>query len=45
LATIYDLKPQFQNLLRPIAAVLAKRGLSANEVTIGALVLSAAQNV
>jgi len=43
LATIYDLKPQFQNLLRPIAAALAKRGLSANDVTLGALVLSAAQ--
>ena len=26
LATIYDLKPQFQKLLRPIAAALAKRG-------------------
>jgi phosphatidylglycerophosphate synthase len=42
LATIYDLKPQFQALLRPIAAALA-RGLRANEVTLGALVLSAAQ--
>jgi CDP-diacylglycerol--glycerol-3-phosphate 3-phosphatidyltransferase len=43
LATIYDLKPQFQALLRPIAAALAKRGLSANDVTLGALVLSIAQ--
>ena len=43
LATIYDLKPQFQALLRPIAASLAKRGISANEVTLGALVLSIAQ--
>jgi phosphatidylglycerophosphate synthase len=43
LATIYDLKPQFQALLRPMAAALAKRGISANEVTLGALVLSAAQ--
>jgi CDP-diacylglycerol--glycerol-3-phosphate 3-phosphatidyltransferase len=43
LATIYDLKPQFQALLRPLAAALAKRGISANEVTLGALVLSAAQ--
>jgi CDP-diacylglycerol--glycerol-3-phosphate 3-phosphatidyltransferase len=42
LATIYDLKPQFQQLLRPIAASLAKRGFSANEVTLGALVLSIA---
>ena len=43
MATIYDLKPQFQSLLRPIAAALVKRGLSANDVTLGALVLSAAQ--
>jgi CDP-diacylglycerol--glycerol-3-phosphate 3-phosphatidyltransferase len=43
LATIYDLKPQFQSLLRPMAAALAKQGLSANEVTLGALLLSAAQ--
>jgi CDP-diacylglycerol--glycerol-3-phosphate 3-phosphatidyltransferase len=42
LATIYDLKPQFQNLLRPLAANLAKRGLTANDVTLGALLLSAA---
>jgi phosphatidylglycerophosphate synthase len=43
LATIYDLKPQFQALLRPIAAVLAQRGIRANDVTLGALLLSAAQ--
>jgi phosphatidylglycerophosphate synthase len=43
LATIYDLKPQFQKLLRPIAAALAERGISANEVTLGALALSVAQ--
>lgn len=43
MATIYDLKPQFQNLLRPIAAALAERGLRANDVTLGALALSAAQ--
>ena len=43
MATIYDLKPQFQALLRPIAAALAKQGISANDVTLGALVLSAAQ--
>ena len=41
--TIYDLKPQFQKLLRPIAAALAKRGLEANDVTLGALLISAAQ--
>jgi CDP-diacylglycerol--glycerol-3-phosphate 3-phosphatidyltransferase len=43
LATIYDLKPQFQALLRPVAAALAARGLKANDVTLGALLLSAAQ--
>jgi phosphatidylglycerophosphate synthase len=43
LATIYDLKPQFQALLRPLAAALAQRGISANDVTLGALVLSIAQ--
>jgi CDP-diacylglycerol--glycerol-3-phosphate 3-phosphatidyltransferase len=42
LATIYDLKPQFQRLLRPVAAGLAARGLTANDVTLGALLLSAA---
>jgi CDP-diacylglycerol---glycerol-3-phosphate 3-phosphatidyltransferase len=43
LATIYDLKPQFQALLRPIAAALAQQGIRANDVTLGALLLSAAQ--
>jgi CDP-diacylglycerol--glycerol-3-phosphate 3-phosphatidyltransferase len=43
LATIYDLKPQFQALLRPIAAALVRTGLRANDVTLGALLLSAAQ--
>jgi CDP-diacylglycerol--glycerol-3-phosphate 3-phosphatidyltransferase len=42
-ATIYDFKPRFQALLRPIAAALAARGLKANDVTLGALLLSAAQ--
>jgi CDP-diacylglycerol--glycerol-3-phosphate 3-phosphatidyltransferase len=39
---IYNLKPQFQKLLRPLAANLAKRGFTANDVTLGALLLSAA---
>jgi CDP-diacylglycerol--glycerol-3-phosphate 3-phosphatidyltransferase len=43
LATIYDLKPQFQALLRPVAAALVQRGIRANDVTLGALLLSAAQ--
>ena len=40
--TIYDLKPRFQNLLRPAVGRLAARGVSANQVTIAALVLSLA---
>jgi CDP-diacylglycerol--glycerol-3-phosphate 3-phosphatidyltransferase len=43
LATIYDLKPKFQALLRPAAASLARAGVGANAVTIAALVLSIAQ--
>jgi CDP-diacylglycerol--glycerol-3-phosphate 3-phosphatidyltransferase len=43
LATIYDLKPQFQALLRPIAAALAQQGIRANDVTLGALLLSIGQ--
>lgn len=43
MATIYDLKPKFQALLRPLAAWLARAGVSANAVTIAALLLSLAQ--
>jgi CDP-diacylglycerol--glycerol-3-phosphate 3-phosphatidyltransferase len=43
LATIYDLKPKFQALLRPGAASLVRAGVTANGVTIAALVLSVAQ--
>ncbi|MCP4326165.1 MAG: CDP-alcohol phosphatidyltransferase family protein [Alteromonadales bacterium] len=38
--TIYDLKPRFQGLLRPIVKWLAKKGVSANQVTWSAMVLS-----
>lgn len=41
--SIYDIKPAFQNLLRPITNNLAKNGVSANAVTIFALILSAIQ--
>ena len=40
MATIYDLKPAFQDLLRPLAARLAAAGVSANQVTLAALFLS-----
>lgn len=43
MATIYDLKPRFQNLLRPLSDALARAGLRPNDVTLGALLLSAAQ--
>jgi CDP-diacylglycerol--glycerol-3-phosphate 3-phosphatidyltransferase len=38
--TIYDLKPKFQGLLRPIVVKLANKGISANQVTWFAMLLS-----
>jgi CDP-diacylglycerol---glycerol-3-phosphate 3-phosphatidyltransferase len=38
--TVYDLKPRFQNLLRPITRNLAERKITANQVTLLALALS-----
>jgi len=40
LASIYDIKPQFQNLLRPIVNQLAKIGITPNQVTVSAMILS-----
>jgi CDP-diacylglycerol--glycerol-3-phosphate 3-phosphatidyltransferase len=40
--TIYDLKPAFQNLLRPACKALAKAGATANQVTVAAMLLSMA---
>jgi len=42
MASIYDIKPLFQNLLRPGTQWLAKRGVTANQVTLAALALSLA---
>lgn len=42
MATIYDLKPAFQNRLRPLTRRLAGRGFTANQVTLTALALSLA---
>ena len=42
MATIYDLKPRFQALLRPVSDALVRARLSANDVTLGALLLSVA---
>lgn len=36
--TIYDLKPAFQNLLRPICNAFARVGITANQVTLAALI-------
>jgi len=41
-ASIYQLKPKFQALLRPIVRGLARAGVTANQVTIAALLLSCA---
>ena len=40
--TIYDLKPAFQDLLRPVCHTLAAAGVTANQVTVVALLLSLA---
>lgn len=40
MVSIYDLKPGFQARLRPLAAAMAARGVSANQVTVAALALS-----
>ncbi len=39
--SVYDLKPRFQALLRPLAGRLAAAGVSANQVTLAAVALSA----
>jgi CDP-diacylglycerol--glycerol-3-phosphate 3-phosphatidyltransferase len=40
MASIYDLKPKFQSLLRPITNALAQLGITANQVTVFAMLLS-----
>lgn len=40
MASIYELKGRFQNLLRPITRALANSGVTANGVTVAALLLS-----
>ena len=42
MASIYDLKPRFQALLRPLVIGLARLGVTANAVTLAALILSVA---
>lgn len=45
MATVYDLKPAFQNLLRPLTRRLAAAGVTANQVTLAAALLSCAAGV
>jgi len=40
--SVYDIKPAFQRLLRPVSDGLARAGLTPNQVTLAALALSAA---
>jgi len=40
--SIYDIKPAFQNLLRPLTRALAAGGVTANQVTLAAALLSGA---
>ena len=42
MATLYDIKPAFQRLLRPLANGLVRLGVTPNQVTVAALVLSLA---
>jgi CDP-diacylglycerol--glycerol-3-phosphate 3-phosphatidyltransferase len=42
MASVYDLKPAFQNLLRPLVGGLARSGVTANQVTVAAMLLSLA---
>ena len=38
--SIYELKPKFQNLLRPLVRRLYSSGVTANEVTVAACAIS-----
>lgn len=40
--SIYGLKPRFQRLLRPLLALLARAGVTPNQVTLAAMFLSCA---
>lgn len=42
MASIYDIKPAFQNLLRPLTRALFAAGVTANQVTVAAALLSVA---
>lgn len=43
--SVYDLKPKFQNLLRPLVSLLARIGVTANMVTLAAMLGSVAYGI
>jgi len=43
--SIYALKPKFQSLLRPLTSALARAGITANQVTLAAAIVSIAVGV
>lgn len=43
--SIYDLKPAFQNLLRPFVGLLYKKKVTANQITLLAMLISIAVSV
>lgn len=43
--SVYDLKPKFQNLLRPLVKLLARIGITANMVTLTAMLGSIAYGI
>ncbi|MCO5080736.1 MAG: CDP-alcohol phosphatidyltransferase family protein [Rhizobiaceae bacterium] len=45
MATLYDIKPAFQALLRPLTSRLASAGVTANQITIAAMLLSVAAGI
>lgn len=45
MATLYEIKPAFQALLRPLTSRLASAGVTANQITIGAMLLSVAAGI
>lgn len=40
--TIYDLKPKFQNMLRPLVIAIWKMGITPNQITLATCILSIA---
>ena len=43
--SVYKLKPAFQNRLRPLTIALAGKGVTANQITVLAAIISALQGV